>query len=262
MDQYELLRTAHRVYGKSIREIRRETGHHRETIRKALAGKEPKYRRRKPPRCSVMDPVARIAEGWLLGDRDRPRRVNVTQLVGSGIGWLRSMDLGAQSRRYGAGSGSGRRLTGGGARQAVVPLDPEVAREAEVDWGTAWVEMAGERSRVKLFVMRSRYSGKAFVRAYPWERQEMFFDAHMRAFAYYQGVFRTLVYDNLRTAVKKILRGKNRVEQERFVSFRSYYTYEARFCNPGLGREKGGVEGLVGFARRNFLVPLPPSQRL
>ena len=92
MDQYELIRTAHRVYGKSIREIRRETGHHRETIRKALAGKEPKYRRRKPPRCSVMDPVARIAEGWLLGDRDRPRRVNVTQLVGSGIGWLRSMD--------------------------------------------------------------------------------------------------------------------------------------------------------------------------
>ena len=68
------------------------------------------------------------------------------------------------------------------------------AREAEVDWGTAWVEMAGERSRVKLFVMRSRYSGKAFVRAYPWERQEMFFDAHMRAFAYYQGIFRQLVY--------------------------------------------------------------------
>ena len=79
----------------------------------------------------------------------------------------------------------------------------------------------------------------------------------MRAFAYYQGVFRQLVYDNLSSAVKKILRSNKRVEQERFVSFRSYYTYEARFCNPGLGREKGGVEGLVGFARRNFLVPLP-----
>ena len=60
--------------------------------------------------------------------------------------------------------------------------------------------MAGERSRVKLFVMRSRYSGKAFVRAYPWERQEMFFDAHMRAFASYQGIFRQLVYDNLSPA--------------------------------------------------------------
>ena len=69
MDQYELIRTAHRVYGKSIREIARETGHHRETIRKALAGKEPKYRRRKPPRCPIMDPVAAIVEGWLEEDR-------------------------------------------------------------------------------------------------------------------------------------------------------------------------------------------------
>ena len=85
----------------------------------------------------------------------------------------------------------------------------------------------------------------------------MFFDAHMRAFAYYQGIFRQLVYDNLRPAVKKILRGKKRVEQEGFVSFRSYYTYEARFCNRGKGQEKGGVEGLIGYARRNFLVPLP-----
>ena len=74
MDPYELIRTAHRVYGKSIREIRRETGHHRETIRKVLKGLEPKYRRRKPTRCPVMDPVAPIIEGWLLGDRDRPRR--------------------------------------------------------------------------------------------------------------------------------------------------------------------------------------------
>ena len=65
------------------------------------------------------------------------------------------------------------------------------------------------------------------------------------------------MYDNLSLSVKRILRGKKRVEQERFVSFRSYYTYEARFCNPGKGQEKGGVEGLIGYARRNFLVPLP-----
>jgi hypothetical protein len=110
---------------------------------------------------------------------------------------------------------------------------------------------------VKLFVMRSRYSGKPFIRAYPWERQEMFFDAHMHAFHCYAGVFRELVYDNLSLSVKRILRGKQRVEQERFVAFRSYYTFRARFCNPAQGREKGGVEGLIGFARRNFLVPLP-----
>ena len=256
MDQYELIRTAHRVYGKSIREIRRETGHHRETIRKVLKGLEPKYRRRKPTRCPVMDPVAPIIEGWLLGDRDRPRRQRHTS--------RRIWDRLVEEHGFGGAESTVRRWVrewkaahGYGARQAVVPLDPEVAREAEVDWGTAWVEMAGERRMVKLFVMRSRYSGKAFVRAYPWERQEMFFDAHMRAFAYYQGIFRQLVYDNLRPAVKKILRGKRRVEQEGFVSFRSYYTYEARFCNRGKGQEKGGVEGLIGYARRNFLVPLP-----
>ena len=71
------------------------------------------------------------------------------------------------------------------------------------------------------------------------------------------GIFRELVYDNLTQSVKRILRGKKRREQERFVSFRSHYTYRARYCTPGQGQGKGGVEGLIGFARRNFLVPLP-----
>src|SRR5512139_2950605 len=66
-----------------------------------------------------------------------------------------------------------------------------------------------------------------------------------------------LYCNNLKTAVRTVLREKNRIEQDQFVKFRSYYTFEARFCNPASGREKGGVEGLVGFARRNFLVPLP-----
>ena len=85
----------------------------------------------------------------------------------------------------------------------------------------------------------------------------MFFDAPMHAFHYYGGIFRELAYDNLTQSVKRILRGKKRREQERFVSFRSHYTYRARYCTPGQGQEKGGVEGLIGFARRNFLVPLP-----
>ncbi len=74
MDQFELIRTASRVYGKSVRQIRRETGHHRATIRKALAGTEPKYRRQKEPRAPVMDSVAKIIEQWLMGDRQQPRK--------------------------------------------------------------------------------------------------------------------------------------------------------------------------------------------
>ena len=74
MDQFELIRTASRVYGKSVRQIRRETGHHRATIRKALAGTEAKYRRQKERRAPVMDSVAKIIEQWLMGDRQQPRK--------------------------------------------------------------------------------------------------------------------------------------------------------------------------------------------
>jgi hypothetical protein len=105
--------------------------------------------------------------------------------------------------------------------------------------------------------MRSRFSGKIFVQAYPGERQEMFFDGHMAAFIYFGGVFPILVYDNLKTAVKVVFKGRRRTEQEKFVKFRSHYTFESRFCNAASGNEKGGVEGLVGYGRRNFLVPIP-----
>ncbi|MDA2931033.1 IS21 family transposase [Acidobacteria bacterium AH-259-O06] len=256
MDQYELIRTAQRVYGKSIRQIARETGHHRETIRKALAGLEPQYRRRKEVPFPVMGSVAAIVEKWLRTDQEQPkkqrhtaRRVYTRLVEEYGFG-------GAEStvRRW---VRECKARLGYGAQQAVLPLDPEAAREAEVDWGTAWVKMEGALRRVKLFCMRSRFSGKSFVRAYPWERQEMFFDGHLHAFAYYGGVFPVQVMDNLSLAVRRILRGKKRIEQERFVAFRSYYTFQVRFCTPGEGREKGGVETLVGFARRNFLVPIP-----
>jgi transposase len=256
MDQYELIRTANRVYAKSIRAIAREYGHSRKTIRKALAGLEPKYRRKREPFSPVMSPYAGIVEAWLKHDlevspkqRHTARRV-YTRLVrehgfkGSEVTvrlWVRHC-----KERLGYRS-----------RDAVIPLDPECAREAEVDWGTAQVWMAGQLVTVKIFCMRSRYSGKSFVRAYPMERQEMFFDGHIWAFAFFGGVFAVIVFDNLKTAVRTVLRGKNRIEQDQFVKFRSYYTFEARFCNPANGREKGGVEGLVGYARRNFLVPLP-----
>src|SRR5205823_2074395 len=116
---------------------------------------------------------------------------------------------------------------GMGRVSAVIPLDPEAAQEAEVDWGSAWMVMAGIKRQIKFFCMRSRYSGKPFVRTYPWERQEMFLDAHLHAFGYFGGVFPTLVYDNLTTAVRRILQGKGRIEQDRFVAFRSHYTFQA-----------------------------------
>lgn len=110
--------------------------------------------------------------------------------------------------------------------------------------------------------MRSKYSGKHFVRASPCERQQAFFDAHLHGFQFFGGIFPVLIYDNLTTAVRKVLQGRNRIEQESFVKFRAYHNFEARFANPGAGNEKGGVEGIVGFSRRNYLVPIPDVESL
>jgi transposase len=261
MDQYELIRTSQRVYKKSIRRIARETGHARNTVRKVLSGQEPKYRRKKVAVCRVMDTVGPVVEQWLEADRESPRKQRhtsrriYTRLV-------EEYDFKGAESTVRAWAREAKARLGLKSAVAVVPLDPEAAREAEVDWGSAWVRMDGVQQQVKIFCMRSRYSGKAFVRAYWRERQEMFLDAHMRAFSFYGGVFPVLVYDNLTVAVKQVLRGRARVEQNQFVAFRSYYTFEARFCNPAKGQEKGGVEGLVGFSRRNFLVPIPEVRDL
>ena len=97
MDQFELIRTASRVYGKSIRQLGRETGHHRVTIRKALAGKEPQYRRQEKPRAPVMDPVAKIVEQWGVGDRQRPRKTKTHSPTRVTPGCWRNMS--SQGRR-------------------------------------------------------------------------------------------------------------------------------------------------------------------
>jgi|ETNmetMinimDraft_15_1059895.scaffolds.fasta_scaffold25302_2 transposase len=256
MKQYELIRTAHRVYGKSIRMIAREYGHHRNTVRKALAGMEPDYSNYKTPDSPIMNPVAETVVEWLKQDqlnnkkqRHTSRRI-YTRLV--------------EEHHFSGGESTVRRWVrlkkrelGFVKAEAMVPLCPQMGKEAEVDWGTASVIIGGLTRKVKFFCMRSRYSGKSFVRTYPLEKQEMFFDAHIHAFSYFGGVYPVLVYDNLTTAVKRVLKGRSRLQQNSFVSFRSYYTFEARFCNSGKGHEKGGVEGLVGYARRNFMVPIP-----
>jgi len=113
-----------------------------------------------------------------------------------------------------------------------------------------------------LFCLRSMASGGAFHRAYPHANQQAFLEAHELAFAYFGGVFRVLRYDNLKSAVKKILRGHQREETARFIAFRSHWGFESDFCTPGEGHEKGGVEGEGGQFRRNHLVPVPKVRNL
>ena len=107
------------------------------------------------------------------------------------------------------------------------------------------------------FAMRSMASSGAFHVAYYYAPQQAFLEAHELAFGYFGGVFRRLRYDNLKSAVKKILRGHQREETERLIAFRSHWGFQTEFCNPARGNEKGGVEGEVGYFRRNHLVPVP-----
>jgi transposase len=103
---------------------------------------------------------------------------------------------------------------------------------------------------------------ETFHRAYPCATQQAFLEAHELAFAYFEGVFWRLRYDNLSSAVKKILRGQQRELTARFIAFRSHWQYQAEFCTPGEGHEKGGVEGEVGYFRRNHWVPVPVASDL
>jgi len=129
-----------------------------------------------------------------------------------------------------------------------------------MDWGEATVEIAGERRIVQLFVMRLNHSRVRFVMTFHLQKQEVFFEGHIRAFHFFGGVPRRITYDNLKTAVYRVLRGRNRQEQEAFVAFCSYYLFESNYCTRGQGHEKGGVENDVGYTRRNFLTPIAKVQ--
>ncbi len=110
--------------------------------------------------------------------------------------------------------------------------------------------------------MRSMASGDAFHRAYPSATQQALLEGHELAFSYFGGVFGTLRYDNMALLVKKILRGRQREETDRMISFRSHWGLQSQYCNPASGHEKGGVEGEIGWFRRNCLVPVPEAADL
>jgi hypothetical protein len=134
--------------------------------------------------------------------------------------------------------------------------------EAQVDWYEAVAILGDEATTLQVFCLRSMASGAAFHRAYPRATQQAFLEAHEDAFAYFGGTFTTLRYDNLTSAVRKILRGFRREETTRFLAFRSHWQFAAEFCTPGEGHEKGGVEGEAGYFRRNHWVPLPKAAHL
>jgi len=254
VNEKERIRRAYYIEGKSIRQIQRETGHHRETIRKALEdGAAPRYTRQEPRPCPVLDPVKPIIQRWLDEDEARPPKQRHTA--------KRIHERLTTEYHFTGAESTVRRYVGQLRRQqrvqVFIPLDYPPGRIAQADFGQAQVVIAGQMLPAHLFCLRLGYSKQPFVTALPTQAQEAFFEGHVRAFNFLGGVPHVLVYDNLKAAVQRILEGRDREEQAAFVAFRSHYLFESRFCTPHQAHEKGLVEGLVGYARRNWLTPPP-----
>ena len=133
-----------------------------------------------------------------------------------------------------------------------------VAGEAfQFDWSEDWAVIAGERTKLQVAQVKLCYSRAFILRAYPQQTHEMLFDAHNHAFRVLGGVPRRGIYDNMRTAVDKVGRGKDRQVNARFSAMVSHYLFEAEFCNPASGWEKGQIEKKVQDARHRLWQPIP-----
>ena len=253
----ERIRRAYYIEGKSKRAIEREMHHSYQTICKALNSAQGQpYKLSKPRTAPKLEPFKAKIDKLLAEDGNKPRKQrhtahNIYELM--------------QAEGYQGSESNLRRYVGQQRKKLkrpaiFIPLQFAPGEAAQVDWGEAVVVMKGTERKVQLFVMRLCYSRRTFVMAYPTQRQEAFFSGHIAAFHHFGGVPQTLIYDNLTTAVQRVLEGRNRQEQSRFISFRSHYLFKSRFCTPGAGHEKGGVEHGVKYTRQNYLVPLPQVQ--
>jgi len=256
--------------GLSIRALARKYDVHRRTVRQALESALPPERRRPVRQAPVLERVGALIDGMLVADLEAPpKQRHTAQRV-----FERLIDEhDAQvSYSYVAKYVHRRRREIAAAKRAVwataggfVPQSKEPGAEAEVDFCDVTVALAGELTRCFLFTFRMSYSGRAVHRVFACQAQEALLEGHVAALETMGGApWRHVRYDNLRPAVAKVLKGRDRVETARWLAFRAHYGFEAFYCGPGEegAHEKGGVEGEGGRFRRRYFVPVPEAGSL
>ncbi|MGD0855985.1 MAG: IS21 family transposase [Dehalococcoidia bacterium] len=239
--------------GKSIRQIAREWHHDRRTIRAAIKdASPPQYKMSKPRSMPVLGRFVAVIDKWLADDEFQPTKQRHTS--------RRIYHRLIEEHGYSGGESTVREYVHkhrDRQRPVFIPLTYEPGVDAQVDFGEARVMMRGRPLTVQFFVGRLCFSKIPFLKASLNQQQEALFEGHEEAFNFFGGVPRTIWYDRLSQAVRCALPGHKPLEQEAFIAFRSHYLFESHFCNPREAHEKGLVENLVGYARRNFLVPVP-----
>ncbi|MCD5342775.1 IS21 family transposase [Arthrobacter sp. AK04] len=270
MELFARIRRDARVEGVSIRGLAKRYQVGRDTVRQALSDPVPPARK-KPVRSSPrLDPFKPAVDVMLTEDTTAPRKQRHTarRILARLIEEHGAEELSYSTvrdyvrvRRAQVDLEAGRRV------EAFVPQDHAPGAEAEVDFGELWVVLNGVKTKCHMFVFRLSHSGKAIHRIYPTQAQEAFLEGHIEAFNEIGGVpVRHIRYDNLTSAVTSVVfgQGRQRQENDRWVLFRSHYGFDAFYCQPGIGgaHEKGGVEGEVGWFRRNRLSPMPVVESL
>ncbi len=263
MELFEHIRRARREEGESIRELARRHRVHRRTVRQALRSALPPPRKQAPRAAPQLGPYVDVIREWLVADLSAPRKQRHT----ARRVWERLVD------EYGATVAEPtvrgcvarlRRELESGRQVVTIPQLHPPGEEAEADFGGVSVWLDGVLTELPMFVLRLSHSGRAVHVCFAGEGQEAFLEGHAIAFERLGGVPRRIRYDNLSSAVTRVLAGRERVESDRFVALRSHYGFDSFFCEPGIAgaHEKGGVEGEVGRFRRRHLVPVPRVQSL
>jgi transposase len=252
VELYGQVRRAVYVEGLSRREVARRFGIDPRTVAKMLAfSVPPGYRRSRPPARPKLDAFSGVIDRILEEDKSRPAKQQHTAKriferlrdeygYGGGITIVRGYVHEQRQRQ----------------REMFVPLSHEPGH-AQVDFGEALAVIAGEERKIHFFAMDLPHSDACLVQAYPAESTEAFCEGHNVGFAFFGGVPRSILYDNTKLAVARILGDGRRQRTRTFNELQSHYLFADRFGRPGKGNDKGKVEGLVGYARRNFLVPIP-----
>jgi transposase len=249
-----------RSQGASIRAISKETGISRNTVRRYLRGEAfpGTYAMKSPRPQPVRDAIRTRVRELLVSEREKetPRKQRLTA-----------------ARIHRILAGEGRSVSESTVRKLVrelrldlrdplahayLPLEYEPGEDAQVDFYEGEVDdVRLGRVKVILLLVRACFSGACFAYAAPNQTREALFEGLMRAMEHFGGVFRKLWFDNLTPAVKKVLKGRTRELQEAFLAFQAHYGFEAEFCGPGKGNEKGGVESGVKYSRHEILSPIP-----
>lgn len=258
--------------GMSGRDLQRRHGVGFRTVAAALASAWPEQRKKPEPRKTRLDGFKPVIDAMLRVDLDAPRKQQHTaKRIFDRL--LDEHDAAAEAvsysmvRAYVAERRRQIRIEAGrGPAEGFVPQTHQPGSEAEVDFGDVTIRLSGELVVCTLFALRLSYSGKSVHRIFASAGLEAFLEGHMHAFNVLGGVpVGKIRYDNLKAAVAQVLGfSRARVETERWTAFRSHVGFEAFYCQPGIGgaHEKGGVEGQIGWFRRNHMVPVPEVDTL